>query len=335
MSISIKDVARDAGVSIATVSRVLNDVDVVNDDTKQRVLDAIKKLGYRPNIVARSLKTQKTKTIGIVVPDISDPFYPEVVRGAEDVANIYDYNIILCNTDLDPEKEQEYLNVLREKMVDGIVLMSSSLNKNIINLTKELKLPTVLVETKDDNMEYPSVTVDNKKAAYDAVSYLINNGNKRIAYLGVYENKMNAKASRYSGYKKALLENGMELDEDLVYFGGSKAKDGFDGILEIISKNDIDAIFCVSDEVAMGAINALREKKIKVPEDVDVIGFDDIYVASIFYPKLSTVSQPMYDMGSVGMRMLIKKINNQDLEEEQFVLDYELKIRESCKKNRG
>lgn len=171
MATSIKDVAKEAGVSIATVSRVLNDIDVVNEDTKKKVLDAIKKLGYRPNIVARSLKTQRTKTIGILLPDISNQFYPEIVRGAEDVSNIYDYNIILCNSDLDIEKEKEYLRVLREKMVDGVIYMSSSLNEEILELINELDIKTVLVETKDKEGVLPSVTIDNVKLAMIVQSY--------------------------------------------------------------------------------------------------------------------------------------------------------------------
>ena len=137
MAASIKDVAREAGVSIATVSRVLNDIDVVNEETKKKVLEAIKKLGYRPNIVARSLKTHRTRTVGILVPDISNQIYPEIVRGAEDVANIYKYNVMLCNSDLDLEKEKEYLRVLKEKMVDGVLYMSSSLGEETLNLINE------------------------------------------------------------------------------------------------------------------------------------------------------------------------------------------------------
>ena len=137
MAASIKDVAKEAGVSIATVSRVLNDIDVVNEETKKKVLEAIKKLGYRPNIVARSLKTQRTRTIGILIPDISNQFYPEIVRGAEDVANIYGYNVMLCNSDFDTDKEKEYLRVLKEKMVDGVLYMSSSLENDILDLTKK------------------------------------------------------------------------------------------------------------------------------------------------------------------------------------------------------
>lgn len=331
MSVSIKDVAREAGVSIATVSRVLNDVDVVNEDTKKKVKDAIEKLGYRPNIVARSLKTQKTRTIGILIPDISSQFYPEVVRGTEDVANIYDYNIILCNSDSDLEKEKEYLRVLKEKMVDGVLYMSSSLEMEILELIKELDLKTVLVVTSDKEKTFPSVSIDNREAAYDATMSLLAKGNKKIAYIGVHKDEVNAAAVRYLGYEDALKEKGLEVDENLVYFGELKAREGYEGVNKILEKGTFDALFCASDEIAMGAINALREKNIKVPEDVDVIGFDNIYSASIFYPKLTTVAVPMYDMGSVGMRMLIKIINNKELEEKNYILPYEIIERDSTK----
>jgi LacI family transcriptional regulator len=332
MPASIKDVAKEAGVSIATVSRVLNDVDVVNEETKKRVVEAINKLGYRPNIVARSLKTQRTKTIGIVIPDISSQFYPEIVRGAEDVANIYDYNIMLCNTDLDPEKEMEYLRVLKEKMVDGVLYMSTSLESNILDLINNLQIPMVLVETTSRDGNIPSVTIDNEKAAFDAVEYLIKKGNKRIAYIGTHQDEVNDRALRYKGYKHTLKENGLELNEKLAYFGGLKAQDGYDGITEILKHEKIDAVFCASDEIAMGAINALRDKGIRVPEDVDIVGFDNIYSASIFYPKITTIAQPMYDMGSVGMRMLIKIINKKEVENKNYILDHQLIERDSCKK---
>lgn len=332
MAASIKDVAREAGVSIATVSRVLNDIDVVNEDTKKKVKDAIKKLAYRPNIVARSLKTQKSSTIGIIIPDISNQFYPEIVRGCEDVANIYNYNIMLCNADLDVEKEMEALRILKEKMIDGVIYMSNSIEHNIIDLIKELQLPTVLVETTDAEGVFPSVTIDNVMAAADAVKYLVNKGNKKIAYVGTTIEKINALAKRYEGYNKALEEVGIKLDKELVYFGGVKARDGYTGINTILdSGKEVDAVFCASDELAMGVINALRDRSIKVPENIDVMGFDDIYSASTFYPKLTTVAQPMYDMGSVSMRMLIKTINNLKVEEEHFVLPYRIVERDSCK----
>lgn len=332
MATSIKDVAKEAGVSIATVSRVLNDIDVVNEDTKKKVLDAIKKLGYRPNIVARSLKTQRTKTIGILVPDISSQFYPEIVRGAEDVANIYDYNVILCNSDFDVEKEKEYLRVLKEKMVDGVIYMSSSLSEEMLDLINELDLKTILVETKDKDGALPSVTIDNVSASYDGTKYLLDNGASRPAFIGVKEDTMNAWGDRFLGFEKALKEANISTDEELVYFDSLKVKSGYEAIDKFLeSKKEFDSIVCASDEIAIGAINRLREKGYKVPEDVSVMGFNNNYVSSYFYPRITTISQPSYDMGSVAMRMLIKLLNKKELEKGHYVLDYELIKRESTK----
>lgn len=332
MATSIKDVAKEAGVSIATVSRVLNDIDVVNEETKKKVLDAIKKLGYRPNIVARSLKTQRTKTVGIVVPDISSQFYPEIVRGAEDVANIYDYNVMLCNSDYDMDKEKEYLKVLKEKMVDGVLYMSSALEEDTVELIDELDIKTVLVETKDTEGKIPSVIIDNVKATYDSTKHLLDKGCKNIAFLGKQRSANNACASRYEGYEKALNESGIEIDENIVYLDQLRVATGYEGVKNIIENNKkIDGIVCASDEIAMGAINSLRDKGIGVPEDVKVIGFNNIYSASVFYPKLTTVAQPMYDMGSLAMRMLIKLINQKTLEKGHYVLDYKIIERDSSK----
>ncbi len=332
MAASIKDVAKEAGVSIATVSRVLNDIDVVNEETKKKVLEAIKKLGYRPNIVARSLKTQKTRTIGILIPDISSQFYPEIVRGAEDVANIYGYNVMLCNSDFDTAKEKEYLRVLKEKMVDGVLYMSSSLENDILDLINELDVKTVLVETDDKNANLPSVTIDNIKATYEVTKYLIDKDIRDIAFIGVSREDNNAWEKRFTGYKNALQESNIEFREEFTYFHNLKVKTGYQGVMEMLNKGvKPQGIVCASDEIAMGAINALRDNGLKVPEDVSVTGFNDIDLAGAFYPKLTTVYQPMYDMGSVAMRMLIKLINNKVLDEGHFVLNYKLIERDSCK----
>lgn len=330
MATSIKDVAKEAGVSIATVSRVLNDIDVVNEDTKKKVLDAIKKLGYRPNIVARSLKTQRTKTIGILLPDISNQFYPEIVRGAEDVSNIYDYNIILCNSDLDIQKEKEYLRVLKEKMVDGVLYMSSSLNEEILDLINELDLKTVLVETRDKDGALPSVTIDNVKASFDGTNFLISKGLKNIAFIGTEKDSMNAWGDRYTGYESAMKDAKLNIDSDLVYLNSIKIKTGYEGVISFIkSGKKFDGIVCASDDIAMGAINALRDNGLEVPKDVSVVGFNDNFAASIFYPKITTISQPTYDMGSVAMRILIKMLSQKPLEESQYVLEHQLIERDS------
>ena len=331
MATSIKDVAKEAGVSIATVSRVLNDIDVVNEETKKKVQEAIKKLGYRPNIVARSLKTQRTRTIGIIVPDISSQVYPEIVRGAEDVANIYKYNVMLCNSDCDGEKEKEYLKVLKEKMVDGVLYMSSSLEQDTLDLINELDIKTVLVVTSNKDNALPSVCIDNVSGAYEATKYLLDKGRKNIAFIGISKNDKNAWGMRFEGYEKALTEAGLEVKEELCFFQNLKIKSGKKGVSELLARGcKFDGIVCASDEIAMGAINTLRENNISVPKDVSVIGFNGIEMAKNFYPTITTIEQPMYDMGSVAMRMLIKLLNKQELDNPYFELPYTFVDGESC-----
>lgn len=331
MAASIKDVAKEAGVSIATVSRVINKVDVVNEETKKKVQEAIDKLGYSPNIVAQSLKTQRSKSIGILVPDISSQVYPEIVRGAEDVAQMYDYSIILCNSDFDIEKEKKYIKVMKEKMVDGMLYMSSSLDPEILQYIRDLNMKTILVETIEQEKILPSVTIDNRRAAHDAVKLLLDKGHKKIAYIGIKKDRRNAWAKRFDGYEDALKEAGIEISEDLTYYGDLKAQTGYKGINSILEKTQVDAVFCGSDEIAMGVINGLRDKDIKVPEDVSVMGFNDIYEASIFYPKISTVAQPLYDMGSVSMRILVKMLRNEPSDQDHYVLPYQIIERDSVK----
>lgn len=331
MATSIKDVAKEAGVSIATVSRVLNDIDVVNEETKKKVQEAIKKLGYRPNIVARSLKTQRTRTIGIIVPDISSQIYPEIVRGAEDVANIYKYNVMLCNSDCDGEKEKEYLKVLSEKMVDGVLYMSSFLDDETLDLINELNIKTILVETTNKDNALPSVTIDNVAGAYEATKHLLEKGRKNIAFIGISQSDKNAWGMRYEGYEKALNEAGISVNPELCYFNNLKIKSGKVGVEQILSSGiNVDGIVCASDEIAMGAINTLRANGKDVPTDVSVIGFNGIEMARNFYPSITTIEQPMYDMGSVAMRMLIKLLNNQEIENPHFELDYKFIDGESC-----
>ncbi|MDU1412998.1 MAG: LacI family DNA-binding transcriptional regulator [Clostridium sp.] len=332
MAASIKDVAKEANVSIATVSRVLNDIDVVNQETKQRVLDAIEKLDYRPNILARSLKTQRSSTIGIIIPDISNSRYPEIVRGAEDLASIYNYNIMLCNTDLDKEREKESFNILREKMVDGIMYMGDSLDQGIREAIKAVGTPVVSIGAMDDEGDIPSVGIDSYLAANEAVNYLIEKGNHNIAYIG-YDKECAVEHQKiYNGYKDAMEETGA-FNEEFTFLGNLKYEYGVEGINTLLDKGiKIDAVLCGCDQMAIGAINALRQRGIRVPEDIDVMGFDNIELSGIFYPGLTTVARPLYDMGSVGMRLLIKLINKIPIEESYYRLPHRIVERDSCKK---
>lgn len=330
MSISIKDVAKEAKVSIATVSRVLNGIEVVNEDTQKRVRDAVEKLGYRPNIIARSLKTQRTRTVGILIPDISNSLYPEIVRGIEDVANIYNYNIILCNSDLNINKEKEYIYILKEKMVDGLLFMSNSLDEDVLEILKKLNMKTVLIETTVDTKNIPNVRIDNVEAARQAVSKLISNGRNKILYIGDHKDVLNASAYRFKGYNKALSENNLNLDDNLVCFCRPFLNNGYDYVQKKIEDGtEFNGIFCTCDELAMGAINALRDNNLKVPVDCEVIGFNNTLMSSVFYPKLTTVDPSSYDLGSIGMRMLLKIINNEQIDNLNYIVSHNLVERES------
>ncbi|HJC99706.1 MAG TPA: LacI family transcriptional regulator [Candidatus Dwaynia gallinarum] len=332
MAISIKDVAREAKVSIATVSRVLNGIEVVNEETQKRVRDAVEKLGYRPNIIARSLKTQRTRTIGILIPDISNSLYPEIVRGIEDVANIYNYNIILCNSDLNLDKEKEYVYILKEKMVDGLLFMSNSLDEDVLSIIQKLNMKTVLIETKVDNKNIPNITINNVEAAKEAVNKLISNKRDRILYIGDHKDVLNASAYRFKGYTEALLENNLKILDELVCFCKPFLNNGYDYVQKKISQGiNFNGVFCTCDELAMGAINALRDNNIKVPEDCEVIGFNNTLMSSVFYPKLTTVDPLSYDLGSIGMRMLLKIINNEHVDNLNYVVSHNLIERESTR----
>src|SRR5699024_1666215 len=214
MAVKIKDVAREANVSVATVSRVLNDVPLVNEETKKRVLEAIKKTGYKPNAIARSLKIQKTDTFGIMIPDITSPFYTQVVRGVEDICNMYDYNIILCNTDFELEKEERYLNVLIEKQCDGILYIGKGLSEELKRNMIESRVPLVTGAIHDHEYDIPSVMIDNEQAAYDITKLLISKGHREIAIFSDHHTRALIAREREEGIKKALAEEGLERSEE-------------------------------------------------------------------------------------------------------------------------
>lgn len=328
MSATIKDVAREAKVSIATVSRVLNNSAVVTDETKQRVLEAIKKTGYKPNALARSLKIQKTHTIGLIVPDISSTFYPEVVRGIEDIAAMYNYNIFLCNTDQKEEKEIKYIEILGEKQVDGIIFMGDTVRDSVLEIFNNFGTPIVLSGTQDREQKYPSVIIDNKRAAYDAVKYLISLGHKKIAMISGPMHDPIRGALRIEGYSQALKESGIKNDPDLVVEGDFKTRNAYLAMLKLL-EHKIDAVFAASDDMAAAAINAIFDSGLKVPDDIHVVGFDNTYISTMFRPTITTIQQPAYDIGAVSMRLLTKLLSKEPIDEMHVILPHQLIVRES------
>ncbi len=327
---TIYDVAREAGVSMATVSRVVNGNPNVKPATRKKVLDAIERLGYRPNAVARGLASKKTTTVGVIIPDISSIFFAELARGIEDIATMYKYNIILSNSDQNKEKEIHLINTLLEKQVDGILFMGGEITSEHVEEFKRSPVPVVLAATLDENKEIPSVNIDYHQAAFDAVTELFEAGHKRVGMVsGSLEDPVNG-YQKFSGYKKACEEHGQGFDERLVAVGDYTYDSGIEAVQELRKlDNPPTAIFAGTDEMALGVIHGLQDDGIKVPEEVEVIGFDNTRLATMVRPTLTTVVQPMYDIGAVSMRLLTKYMNKEDVQDEVVELPHRLEYRDS------
>ncbi len=335
MKVKIKDVAKEAHVSVATVSRVVNDIPLVNEDTKQRVLDAIKKTGYKPNAIARSLKIQKTNTIGIMIPDISDPMYSDIVRGAEVTSEIYKYNIILIDTDSSSEREKEMLDVLLEKQCDGVIYIGKDFNNNTKELLERANCEVVLGCVQDKDGDISAVLIDNVEAAYNLTKDLIQKGYKNIAII-TDEKGGQVVEDRLEGILKAAKEADIEIDKSLIQAGRLSLNGGAKSTKAILdSGKDVDLIICMNDQLAMGALKMAKENGRNVPDDLAITGFNDYWISEWISPTLSSVRQPLYDIGSIAARMLIKKIENMEDKEADnvMILPYDIRFRESVKEN--
>lgn len=329
--ITIKDIAKAAGVSTATVSMVFNNKDKsISQTTRDRVLKIGKDLNYIPNSMARSLVTRQTKTLGLVLPDIANPFFPEIARGAEDRAWESGYSIIICNTDDDVDQENNYLHVLSEKMVDGIILTHSANRNKEKSGLERCRIPIILIDRDYDSPNIMGkVLVDNTEASCKAVNYLIKKGYTKIAYIAGPLNTRTAR-DRLDGYKKALVENNLRYEENLVMVGEYKTQWGSEAALSLLeSEQDFQAIFCGNDLIAIGAMKKLKEKNITIPDDIAVMGFDDIYISSLVDPELTTIKQPNYKMGFEAVRIMIDYLEGKEIEEKNIILSTELIIRKS------
>lgn len=312
MKITIKEIAKEAGVSIATVSMILNNKDKnITNATRMRVLDVVKKHHYVPNAMAGSLVTQRTHIIGLILPDITNPFFPGIARGAEDKANEAGYSIIFCNTDDKLEVEEKYIESLTKKMADGIIIAHSSNSEKMSEILERCKVPIILIDRDfySENIR-GKVLVNNLKGSYEGVLHLINKGYKKIAYLSG-SLKTKTAQDRLEGYKNALLDNGLEYQEKLVKFGEYKIEWGRNGVICLLNETEkFDAIFCGNDLIAIGAMKEIKEKGFRIPKDIGVMGFDDIYLAGLVEPSLTTIRQPNYKMGYNAMELLLENINN-------------------------
>ncbi|CAH1207057.1 Catabolite control protein A [Paenibacillus plantiphilus] len=330
MTVTIYDVAREAGVSMATVSRVVNNNPNVKPQTRKKVFEAIERLGYRPNAVARGLASKKTTTVGVVIPDISNAIFAEVARGIEDIANMYHYNIILCNADKKKDKEIRVINTLLEKQVDGLLFMGGAVTDEHLQAFRTSNVPIVLCATTDENGTIPSVDIDHEAAAFDAVQTLIKQGHTSIAMIGgTLQDPANG-YSRFQGYKRALETSGLTYDENLVRIGNYRYESGAEAMKHFL---DLPvrptAVFSATDEMAIGAIHCIQDNGLRVPDDFSVISVDNSRMASMVRPQLSAVAQPMYDIGAVSMRLLTKLMKKETVEQAKVVLPHEVVMRQS------
>ena len=329
-TVTIKDVAKKAGVSISTVSRVINNSKPVTDEIKKKVLDVIEETGYVPNPLARSLVTKKSQLIGVVVPEVSDSFVNEILNGIEEIARMYNYDILLSNTYSDKNEEMRSINLLRAKQIEGMVMISWDLGKEQVEYIENCGIPTTYISKTARDYDVPTVSVNNEKATYDMTNHLISQGHKKIAFVMTSAGDTRLEKERLDGYKDALSENGIEFNEELVRYGGVDYNSGYESTKDILEKGIVpDAVFVTGDEAAVGAMNAVFDKGYSVPNDISVAGFNDVKIARMYRPKLTTVHQPLYDMGAVAIRMVIKMINGEEIEEKKVELPHRIEERES------
>jgi LacI family transcriptional regulator len=328
------DIARRAGVSTSTVSRVINATVPVDPETEARVREAIRALHYRPNLLARSFRQRVTHTIGLLVPDNSNPFFAELARAIEDVGFNEQYNVILCNSDLSEAKQSHYIDVLLDKRVDGIILTSSGLisGETAVDTAariREAHVPFVLIDR--DLGEYPvdQILVDNHQGGALAGHHLIGLGHRRIACV-VGPSDLTPSAGRIAGFRGALAEAGIELPDALVVQGDGRHGGGAEAARTLLRRDAaFTAIFAFNDVMAAGAIGELQRAGRCVPGDISVIGFDDIPIASAIYPSVTTVAQPIAEMARHGVELLLRRIRGPDAPFARLVLPTRLIPRES------
>lgn len=332
MNATIKDVARISGVSISTVSRVINNSKPVSPEVRKRVLEVIEEIGYKPNEIARTLVTKKSFLIGVIVTDLGDSYIAEMVRGIEEVGKMYNYDILLCSTYGDKATEIKYMQLLNRKQVEGMVLISDMINEEINQYVEYNEIPFVYLNRYYYEDEYPTVSIDNFSAAYEMTSYLAGLGHKSVAYVSNKDTENSIERFKLEGYKKAISEN-VGLDEAVYITNGSKIEDGYNIAKDIVNDSrKITSIFCSTDELAIGLMNYFYDNNIKVPEDISVAGYGDIKIASVFRPRLTTIKEPFYDIGAVAIRRIIKELKGEKLEESHIKLPFQILKRDSCAK---
>jgi LacI family transcriptional regulator len=329
---TITDVARVAKVSIQTVSAVVNRKTGISAPTRERVLRAIENLQYSPNGIASSLRAQKSHTIGVVIPTITNPFFPEFVRGAEDAASEKGYSIFLCNADEDTEKEIQYLRLLQRHRVAGILVSYVSgpaPSESMLTTLAAHHIPITCLGSAQPGQGIVSLLVRDAEITRVATDHLLKLRHRRIAFITPPPSK-NIAQMRIEGFKKAFADAGLPIRPEYIVNGGFELQDGVDGAEQLLSLRSLPtAIVAANDLVAIGAISSLKKRGHRVPADISVVGIDDIQMAALLDPPLTTVAQPIYEMGRQGMENILLRIQNPQMESSEIMFEARLIIRQS------
>ncbi len=327
--VSIKDVAEIAGVSTATVSRVLSDKPHVRSEVRDHVLAVVEELNYSPNRIARSLRAQKSNIIGLIVSDIQNPFFTQISRAVEDAAYKQGMSTFLCNTDEDPGKEAMYLKLMRDERVSGIILSpTQKTSNNSIEITNS-HLPVIVIDRRVRNVEIDSVLIDNVESAYKIIDHLIRHGFQRIGAL--FGSGSATGRERCEGYLKALEDHGLKPSHELALFVEAREAEGYKATRELLKLSiPPDAIFTSNGLVSTGAFRALRESALKIPEQIAFATFDETPWSTLVDPPLTVIEQPTYDIGRTAVELLVKRIQDPTRSTREVILKSRLIVRQSC-----
>ena len=329
---TIKDVAHAARVSVATVSAVVNSTKYVSDTLARRVRRAIDTTGYQPHGVARSLKNGRTQTLGLIVSDITNPFFTAVARSVEDAAHVAGYAVVLCNSDEDVEKERLYLQLMRRRRVDGLIWAPAGDIRSYRDLRADQRAPTILLDRRIDGMPMDAVLVDNMRATRKAIEHLIGLGHQRIALITGLP-RLSTSRERLQGYREAMAARGLKPSPRLVVQGDFRSDTAHDAAIRLLRmKPRPTAVFASNNLMALGLLRAIRELGLRCPDDVSVAAFDDFEEASLFTPPLTTIAQPTTAIGAKAVGLLLKRIGQREERHvhEVATMQAVLQLRGSC-----
>jgi DNA-binding LacI/PurR family transcriptional regulator len=327
--VKIKDVADAAGVSTATVSRVLANKPHVRQEVKAHVMKVVQELNYRPNRVARSLRSRKSAIIGLIVSDIENPFFQQVSRAVEDAAHEKGYSVMLCNNDEDSDKEQRYLHLIRDENLAGVILSPTRQTADNFSTTSELNIPMVVIDRRVSNAEVDNILIDNVQAAHTLATHLIEHGYHRIG--AIFGMGSTTGRERREGFTRAMREHDLQPSTEMVKYANAREEDGFNTTLKLLQLPEPpDAILTSNSLLAAGVLRALRENQKAIPKEIALASFDDTTWAKLVVPALTVIEQPTYEIGRTAAELLIKRIKDPKRSNREVILKSKLIVRQSC-----